>query len=115
MNFDEANELFADETLQSMQMARVVGGLGPLPTGPILWKALVTFISTLADIVAIQKAITGKEGATIAPDQSFILTQDSTGIKIEGHGCSFNGELNGNGQLEIHFGPSPTPTPLPKN
>jgi len=26
MNFDEVNELFAEETLQSMQMAKIVGG-----------------------------------------------------------------------------------------
>jgi hypothetical protein len=37
MNFDEASELFSRETMQSMQMVRVNGGL-VLPAGPILLR-----------------------------------------------------------------------------
>ena len=117
MNFDEANELFADETLQSMQMARVVGGGTAIPPGPILWKTLINFISAAADLVTLQEAITGKKGTTVSPDHSLTIIIDNDTVKIESDACSFNGKLNGEGKIELYFksDPAPSPTPLPKN
>ncbi len=119
MNFDEVNELFAAETLQSMQMAKVVGGTGPIPTGPVLWKVLITLISAAADITALQEAITGRKGATLAPEQSITIINKGDTIKIESNGCSFNGRVTGDGKIELDFksnpGSNPSPTPVPKN
>lgn len=54
MNFDEANELFGEESLESMQMARVNGGV----LDPV---SIVTIIGTIASLVGV--------GYTIYQDQ----------------------------------------------
>lgn len=50
MKFDEANELFEAETLQSMQMAQISGGTTAGPIIPATWKAIAEGIYLVSKI-----------------------------------------------------------------
>lgn len=63
MNFDEANELFGEESLESMQMARVNGGV----LDPV---SIATIIATIVGLVDL--------GYTIYQDQKELPKDGST-------------------------------------
>ena len=57
MNFEEANELFDNESLESMQMARVNGGILPLIGLAILGVKVLGVLASVATIAAGSIAI----------------------------------------------------------
>ncbi len=111
MNFDEASELFGEETLQSMQMAKIVGGntnVGPVIVG---WKIFCEIVGAIAAIVTIQRAITGSDIATVSPDAKVTITNNPDGsqkITVEGSVNSVQVITKGDTTTVIM-----TPTPKP--
>ncbi len=58
MKFDEANELFEAETLQSMQMAQISGGTTAVPIPPAAGKAITEGIFLIASLMESFNTIT---------------------------------------------------------
>ena len=82
MSFDEASELFSEETLQSMQMAKIVGGNTNAGPWRGLWRIFCELVGAAdAFLNILQKAITGSDIATVAPDTEITLTINSDGSK----------------------------------
>ena len=87
MSFDEASELFGEETLQSMQMAKIVGGNTNAIPVIVGWKLFCEIVGAVAAIVTIQRAITGSDVATVSPDAKVTVTKNSDGsstVEVEG-------------------------------
>lgn len=120
MNFDEANELFADETLQSMQMARVVGG--GTATFP-KWSQIIDTISKCTTVAEawnyVKKAF--EQAPTKAPDQkdtngSTVDLKNGTIISPVGETIVFSADsvtVKGAYGVKVLIGPGAQPTNTP--
>ncbi|MDY3788427.1 hypothetical protein [Bacteroides fluxus] len=113
MNFDEVNELFAEETLQSMQMAKIVGG----GTDGGLIKSIYEIISKANTVIEawenIKKYIF--EVPTKDPDMSGgTPIYDNGTIKIPEGTIEFTADsitIRGAFGVKILMGPTPIPQP----
>ena len=65
IDFNEANELFGSETLNSMQLMQVNGGWS-IPWGQ-LWKGIKTAFEFIANAVTIYQAVSPTGGTTDGP------------------------------------------------
>lgn len=87
LNFQEANELFGEESLESMQMARVNGGFVVSGTA----VAIATILGAIASVVSCVYVITSekevnKDGPTEATQSITILTNLVEKMVIDGKG-----------------------------
>jgi hypothetical protein len=121
MKFDEANELFEAETLQSMQMAQISGGT---TAGPIVafWKIIDAIGKGTYALDTIKKAFDSAAdflngwktimGSTPPPGNPTVTIE----IDENGHASlTLNGRADSiivsNNEVKI-YGPSNTPTPI---
>lgn len=79
MKFNEANELFEAETLESMQMAQMCGGSTPgpvplLPKGISLISQLIEYANGLDSFLSIWKTVVGKD-TTPPPSTSYVKVE----------------------------------------
>lgn len=122
MKFDEANELFEAETLQSMQMAQISGGTTAGPIIPIFWKIIDAIGKGTYALDTIKKAFDSAidflngwktaMGSTPPPGNPTVTIE----IDKNGHASlSLNGRADSiivaDDKIKI-YGPSNTPTPI---
>ena len=64
MNFEEANELFGKDTLSSMQMVRVNGGVLPIALGWGAFKVVCAVVGLVAGAITIYQCATSTNAPT---------------------------------------------------
>lgn len=81
MNFDEATELFSPESLESMQIAKINGGV-PIPVLGII-TTIAAIFTIAAGTIAVIEYFSGTEGPTKQNVSDVdIETSDGTRIKV---------------------------------